>query len=116
MASIKPHNGFVSLHNSFDSVWILLNQAGDVTLKTEKKKTHFVARATMISPKGLDEGRRAIIFLRRANKRSRLKPVATCLECCWGTDTTCHSQRTGTYCKALDRWVSSLKNQPAKLP
>jgi hypothetical protein len=116
MTPIKPHGGFVSLRDSFDSVWILLSQAGDVSLQTEKKKTRFVARATMIAPKGSDKGRRAIVFLRRANNRGKLKPVATCLECCWGFDTTCHSQRTGTYCKALDKWASSPETLPAKLP
>jgi hypothetical protein len=107
MAPIKPHSGIVSLRDSFDSVWILLSQAGDVSLKTEKKKTRFVARATVITPKGSDEGKRAIVFLRRVNRRSRLEPVATCFECCWGFDYTCHSRRTGMYCKALDRWASS---------
>ncbi len=114
LVSVKPHGGFVGLRNSFDYVWNLLCQVGDISLKTEKKKTHFVARAIVVTPKGSDEGREAIVFLRRVHRRGRLERVTICFECCWGFNYTCDAQRTGVYCKALDKWASSPQAPPAK--
>lgn len=104
----------MGLRSSFDSVWTLLSQAGNLSLKTEKKKTNFVARTSVITLEGSDEGRRAILFLRRVHKGGRLERVAVCFECCWGFYYTCHSQRVGMYCKALDRWASSQQTHAAK--
>ncbi|HXX87048.1 MAG TPA: hypothetical protein VEH86_01185 [Candidatus Acidoferrum sp.] len=104
------------MNNSFDFVWDLLSKAGDLSLKTEKKKTHFVVRATIVTSKRQNEGRRAIVFLRRINKHGRLEQVATCFECCWGFYYTCNSKRAGVYCKVLDRWASSARASAAERP
>jgi hypothetical protein len=116
LVSVKPHGGFVGLNNSFDFVWDLLSQTGNLSLKTEKKKTHFVVRAAVITSKGPDAGKRAIVFLRRIHDQRRLEQVATCFECCWGFYYTCNSKRAGVYCKALDRWASSAQTSAAEPP
>lgn len=116
MVSVKPHGGLVGLRNSFDSVWSLLSQVGDLSLKTEKKKTHFVVRATVVTPKGSDEGRKALVFLRRVQRRGRLERVGICFECCWGFYFTCDSQTVGMYCKALDSWALSRPASVAEPP
>jgi hypothetical protein len=107
LVGIEPHGGFVDLENSFERVWKLLNKAGSVRLKTEKKKTYFVARASMDTPRSCSEPKRAIVFLRQYQKGGRLEKVAVCFECCWSHYYTCQPQRTGMYCKPLDRWASS---------
>lgn len=109
MTTAKPHDGFVSLHNEFEVVWEFLDKTGGVRLKTEKKKTYFVARALTIPLEGRDGSKRAIAFVRlRAHKRGKLEKTAICLECCWRHCYACSFQRIGTYCKALDKWVSAI--------
>jgi hypothetical protein len=109
LVKVKPHGGFVSLQNDFDPVWMLLSKAGGIHLRTEKKKTDFVIKASMIAPEGHHERRRAIVFLRRVHERGRVKRAAICFECCWGYYYTCRVQRIGMYCKALDKWASTKK-------
>ena len=109
LAGIEPHGGFVRLQNNFDIVWELLNKHGDLRLKTEKKKTHFVAKASMMTPRTLDKPERAIVFLRRLNGRGKLKEAAVCFECCWECYYDCHSKRIGMYCRALDKWASTAE-------
>jgi hypothetical protein len=111
LVAIKAHGGHVDLQNSFDHVWTLLSKAGDTRLKTSKKKTHFVARASIVTPKGPDEGKKAIVFLRQIGEHRKLQETATCFECCWGPYYTCHSRRIGMYSKALDKWASSSRRQ-----
>lgn len=106
MAAIKPHGGFVGLQNDFDPVWVLLNESGDLHLKTEKKKTHFVVRASRVTPEGCDKPKRAIVFLRRPSERGKPREASACLECCWGCYYNCSSHRIGMYCKALDKWAT----------
>jgi hypothetical protein len=106
LVKIEPHGGFVDSENSFERVWQLLSEAGGVRLKTEKKKTHFVARASMDTPRGCNEPKKAIVFLRQRQKGGRLEKAAVCFECCWGYYYNCCPQRIDMYCKALDRWAS----------
>jgi hypothetical protein len=107
LVNVEPHGGFVGLQNDFDPVWALLSKAGDLHLKTQKKKTDFVIRASMIAPEGCDESKKAIVFLRRLHKEGKVEKAAVCFECCWGHYYTCRSQRIGMYCKALDKWAST---------
>lgn len=107
LVKIKPHGGFVDLDNSFNDLWKALSEAGDLHLKTEKKKTHFIARASTCTSEDSNERKKAIVFLRRVHERGRLEEAATCLECCWGFYYTCDRQRIGMYCKVLDKWASS---------
>jgi hypothetical protein len=98
----------VGLRNSFDRVWTLLNGVGDLPLKTQKRKTHFVVRASIVAHKGSDRDR-AIVFLRRVHGRGRLEHGAICFECCWGSYYACDLGKIGMYCKALDKWTSSFQ-------
>lgn len=107
LVKIEPHGGFVDLENSFERVWKLLSEADGVRLKTEKKKTHFVARASMGAPKDCNEPKKAIVFLRQRQKGGRWEKAAVCFECCWNCYYSCYPQRIGMYCKTLDRWASS---------
>ena len=106
MAAIKPHGGFVGLQNDFDSVWTLLKKHGDLRLKTEKKKTHFVAKASKMTPRTRDEPERALVFLRGLHGQRKLKEAAVCFECCWKCYYNCYSKRIGMYCRVLDKWAS----------
>jgi hypothetical protein len=108
LASIKPHGGFVGLRNDFDTVWALLKKHGDLRLKTEKKKTNFVAKASTMTPRTRNEPERAIVFLRGLRGHGKLKEAAACFECCWKCYYNCHSKRIGMYCRALDRWASTM--------
>jgi hypothetical protein len=108
MAGIKPHGGFVGLRNDFETVWRLLNRCGDLRLKTEKKKTHFVARASEMKPSARDELEIAIVFLRGLRRQGKLTEAAVCFECCWKCYYNCHSKRIGMYCRALDKWASTM--------
>lgn len=106
MGRIEPHYGLVSLRNDFDTVWELLDESGRVELKTEKKKTKFVAKASLVAPRGSDEQKRAIVFFRRLPDGARLQEVAVCFECCWEYYYSCYNQRVGMYSKVLDKWAS----------
>jgi uncharacterized glyoxalase superfamily metalloenzyme YdcJ len=108
MVGIKPHGGFVGLRNDFDTVWELLNKHGDLGLKTEKKKTQFVAKASETTPGTGDEPQRAIVFLRGLHRQGRLVEPAVCFECCWKSYYNCRSKRIGMYCRALDKWASTM--------
>jgi hypothetical protein len=108
MVGIKPHGGFVGLQNDFDTVWRLLNKHGDLRLKTEKKKTHFVAKASEMTPRTRDEPERVIVFLRGLHGQGKLKEGAACFECCWKCYYNCSSKRIGMYCRALDKWASTM--------
>jgi hypothetical protein len=107
LAAIKPHGGFVGLQNDFNTVWRLLNKHGDLRLKTEKKKTCFVAKASKMTPGTRDEPERVIVFLRGLRRQERLKEAAACFECCWKCYYNCHSKRIGMYCRVLDKWAST---------
>jgi hypothetical protein len=107
LAPVKPHDGFVGLRNSFDRVWTLLHEVGDLSLKTQKRKTHFVVRAMIVAHECSDKDR-AIVFLRRVHMLGRLEQAAICFECCWGSYYACDLAKIGMYCKALDKWASSF--------
>ena len=112
MVKIKPHGGFVNLFNNFDHIYKLLKKNVDVNLKTDKKKTYFTAKASMIIPEGQNEKRNAIIILRRPRKGGKggsLQKVATCLKCCWGHYYSGYAEGIGMYCKALDEWAKAIK-------
>jgi hypothetical protein len=108
MVKIEPHGGSVNLDNTFDYVWRLLSEGNDVNLKTEKKKTHFVAKALMVPSRDSNKSKKTIVFLRRLSEGGRLQEVATCFDCCWGLYYSCYSRGIGMYCKALDKWASAL--------
>jgi hypothetical protein len=108
LVGIKPHGGFVGLQNDFDTVWRLLNEHGDLHLMTEKRKTDFVAKASIVTPRTRDEPDRAIVFLRRLCRERKLREAAVCFECCWKCYYNCYSKRIGMYCRALDKWASTM--------
>ncbi len=107
MLDIRPHYKKVGLRNEFLDVWRLLKDAGEVRLKTEKKKTIFIARAATIKyERGNGKEVKTIAFLRQIARHGKLKQVSACLECCWGYYYSCTSQPVGAYCKALDKWAT----------
>jgi hypothetical protein len=114
LVKIKRHGGFVNLYYDFNHIWNLLNERGEVNLKTEKKKTYFTARPSMITLDNSNEQKKAIIILRRPRKGGKagsLEEKATCLECCWGHYYSGFAEGIGMYCKALDKWAISIKRE-----
>lgn len=105
----KPHFGLVRLRNDFDTVWTLLNKSGPIELKTEKKKTSFVAKASFVTKKGTNEQKRAMVLLRRFPGNVRLEEAAVCFECCWESYYSCRGQKIGLYAKVLDKWTSQTR-------
>lgn len=92
---VDPHEGVVSLRNTFKDMWEFLKGKGEIRLQTDKKGTPFTTKASM-TKKGIHRGEQVIRFFRNRTEMARS------YECCWGHYHNCNRTRIGMYCKALD--------------
>ncbi len=96
----EPHQGDVSLQNSFALTCRWLRTTGDVSSATSTG-TRFVARAGTVG-RGPHTGEPVIRFLQNGQEYARV------YACCWGHYYNCHGTRMGMYCEALDKQASQL--------
>jgi hypothetical protein len=98
----------VELENLFEEVWNRLSMVESVELETLRRKTSFVARASMATRFGSGEPEKVLLFL-KDDGDGRLKECSRCYAYCWWNYMNClgrEGQRIGMYCRAIDCWVS----------
>lgn len=104
MAKYEIHQRNVELFSNFNIEWEFLNRKGELSLRTEKNRVTFIAKAS-VAKRGKHSGERVIQFLNKDTRRAS----AYVFSCCWGYHTNCYGQgtRIGMYCQALDKSIMS---------